>query len=426
MVNWAPFGQKSLDFLKTPISEDARITILEGSVRSSKTVTMVPKSLKVIEEAPRGLGLIVGRSKSTVKTNILNDLFETLGEGNYKYNSQEGELVVPTSWGSRTILVRGAKDVSSEGAIRGSTLAFAYVDEATLIPEGFIRMMLTRLSLPGARCYMTTNPDVPAHYLYTEFITNEELLSCNGVKVWHFELDDNPNLDADYVDSLKREFKGLFYKRFIQGLWVMGEGSIYDMWTDENLYSDDYLIPEVYETAKSFVSVDYGTTNPTVFHKILDHASGIYIHREYYYDSKKAGRQKTDEEYADDMDRFTGGPEHVQAIIVDPSAASFKLVLRNRGYRVIEADHDVREGISLVSTLIGEKILMVHESCKNTIREINSYVWDGKKALLGKEEPVKANDHAPDSLRYFVQTAVGRVRLKVLLNFNRERFRKAA
>lgn len=396
-MEWMPFGQKSLDFIRRPIAQDARINILEGAVRSGKTITLIPKWLRYIVQGPDGLLLIVGVSKDTVYDNVLRDLFDTVGTENYHYNRSSGDLKIF----GRNLKVIGAKDDGSEKYLRGKTLAGAYVDEGTLIPQRFFQQLLNRLSVTGAKLYLTTNPDTPSHYLYTDYIIDEKQLASGAVDVIHFELDDNPNLDDEYKDFIRGAYAGLFYKRFILGLWVMGEGSIYDMWDDANAYDKRPVKEGHWEVAIRDVAVDYGTTNPMVFLDIYDCGDLVLIDREYYYDSKKAGRQKTDSQYADDFDAFTGGPDRIRYVVIDPSAASFRVELRNRGYRIKEADNEVLDGIRLTATLIGRRILRVNAKCTNLIREVGSYVWNAKKSEKGKEEPVKKDDHALDAARYW-------------------------
>ena len=164
-MEFRDWGIKALDFIEKPIEEDAFINILEGSVRSGKTVAMIPKWLNYIMTGPPGLLLMTGVSKDTIYDNVLNDLFDTIGEENYHYNRQSGSLDV--FWRDadgehvRRIKVVGAKDEGSEKFIRGKTLAGAYCDELTLMPERFFKQLLNRLSVPGAKLYSTTNPDSP-------------------------------------------------------------------------------------------------------------------------------------------------------------------------------------------------------------------------------------------------------------------------
>lgn len=410
MIEWGQFGEKALEFIQRPISEDARITILEGSVRSGKTVALIPKWLQYMLEGPAGLLLMAGVSKDTIYDNVLRDLFDTIGSDNYSYNRQSGDLVCF----GRNIKVIGAKDEGSEKYLRGKTLAGAYVDEGSLMPENFFKQLLNRMSVEGAKLYLTTNPDSPFHYLNADYITSEDKLANGSVRVIHFELEDNPNLSEEYVSFIKSAYTGLFYKRFIQGLWVQAEGAIYDCWSTENEYhytneSDKLPVLKGYwEKAVRDIAIDYGTTNPMCFLDIYNCGDKILVHNEYYWDSKKQGKQKTDGEYADDLGRFCGGPDAVRFIVLDPSAASFRIELIKRGYRVKEADNEVLDGIRLTGSLIATRRLMVNKpKCPNLLKEINSYVWDTKPAeKKGIEKPVKVMDHACDSLRYYCYSII--------------------
>ena len=183
------------------------------------------------------------------------------------------------------------------------------------------------------------------------------------------------------------------------------------MWdNDLNTYRE--TDPRMYRGMRRYVAIDYGTTNPCVFLDAWDDGETFYIAREYYWDSAAMRRQKTDAEYARDLEDFLGGDRAVQ-VIVDPSAASFKAELRNRGFRVLDAVNAVREGISVTATLIGNRqVKAEREQCPALLREIQSYVWDDKARLRGEERPLKERDHAMDALRYLCHTKTNRFRRK--------------
>ena len=127
--------------------------------------------------------------------------------------------------------------------------------------------------------------------------------------------------------------------------------------------------------------------------------------------SSASQQQKTDEQYADDLDTFLDGNRDA-IIVVDPSAASFITVLRNRGYMIKEADNAVRDGLRVVSTLMNKRLIRVRaDACQNLIREISGYVWDEKARMRGEEQPVKVDDHACDALRYVIKTTASRWRI---------------
>lgn len=391
---WGKFGRKQLDSIKY---SDARLNFWEGSVRSGKTIASIVRWLDYIATGPPGDLLMIGKTERTLKRNILDVLDQILGDELYHYNSGAGEAHIC----GRRVYVVGANDDRAEGKIRGATLAGAYGDEITLWPENFFKMLLSRLSVRGAKFFGTTNPDGPYHWLQTEYLEKEGL----NLRAWHFELDDNPNLDPEYVADLKREYTGLWYKRFIQGLWVMAEGAIFDMWDDKRHIE---VTPE--GLTRRIVSIDYGTTNPCTF-GLFQWSDGtpVYLSREYWWDSKESGRQKTDSEYGDDFDSWLGS-DKPEAVYVDPSAASFIAELRKRGHTVREADNSVTDGIRYVSSMLNDGRFYVDPSCRQTTREFSGYVWDAKAQKRGEDKPLKQNDHAMDRTRYALYTHFGLAR----------------
>lgn len=401
-MDFGPFGLKAWNFINTPIKEDARINILEGSVRSGKTIAMMLKWFKYIVEGPKGLIVMTGVSKDTVYDNVLRDMFDTLDVEDYSYNRQTGDLRIF----NRDIKVIGAKDEGSEKYLRGKTLAGAYCDEVSLMPEKFYKQLLNRLSVKGAKLYATTNPDSPYHYLYTEYIDDKAKLESGMVKVYHFVLDDNPNLDDEYKIFIRNAYTGFWYLRMIEGKWVIAEGAIYDMWDkDLNTFIDEDLPINYKNTHQRYIPIDYGAANPTTFLDVWYDNDTAWILKEYYHDVKKKG-QKTNSQYANDLISFID-EEHPRSVIIDPSALSFKIELRTKGIRVKDADNEVLEGIRMMATMIGKRKLKVHrKNCPKFMEEIAGYVWDEKAALNGIEKPVKDADHILDAARYFVKTIV--------------------
>lgn len=405
-----PFGRKAHTFAMRDPKLDKPITILEGSIRSGKTFSFHPKLMAgLCTYKVDGLRAIIGVSKSTVKDNLLRDLFDIIGEGNYKYNAQTGDLrLFNSDW-----IVIGAKDDGSEKYLRGKTIGIAVVEEGVLIPESFFTQLTGRMSPKGNRLYVNTNPDNPFHYLKKDWIDNEALK--DDIEVIHFDLDDNPNLTTATRERYKRSYSGVFYDRMIRGLWVVAEGAIYrDSWNDSLLYSDATRPIGLYGAGgwqDNAIYVDYGTVNPTCFLDVIDDGRVLWFDREYYWDSKartkqgeiKQTAQKTDQEFANDLDTFVKASrvrDSQPRIVVDPSAASFKIELIKRGYWVVDADNAVLDGIRRMSSAMNLGLMRVHEDMVNFRREVVTYSWDDKKSKKGDEEPIKKNDHAMDPARY--------------------------
>jgi len=372
---------------KTFLEANHRINVWVGAVRSGKSFVSLMRFLQYIRTGPHGDLMIVGKSQDTIKRNILSELQFLMGSDMRVY---EGKREMHL-WG-RTIHLVGASDERASQKIQGATLAGAYVDELTLIPESFWIMLLSRLSVPGAKVFATTNPDSPFHWAKRNLLEREGEID---LKSWQFFLDDNPSLDEAYKTNLKREYRGLWYQRYIEGKWVLAEGTIYDFF-DPKLHCIDF--PPSHNPKFYLVGVDYGTSNPCAFSLVGyndDHFPNMWVEKEYYYDSAKHMRQKTDTEYAQDLERFVDNLRApVKAIYMDPSAVSFRLECRRHGIRnIIEGNNDVLDGIRFVSSLLSNGTLKVCANCKNMIQEFGSYTWNTAAKERGEDKPNKHSDH---------------------------------
>lgn len=251
---------KQLDFL---LYDDKRINLLTGSVRSGKTYVSLLKWAIFVGSMPEGSEfLMTGKTLTSLKRNCLGLLQELVGNNNFTFSvSQKTAKLF-----GRTVWLEGANDERAESKIRGMTLAGAYVDELTQIPEDFYRMLLSRLSVKGARLYATTNPDAPSHWVKQDIIDNDDIEK----KVWSFTLDDNVILkkeNEEYFENLKKEYQsmgGVFYERFILGLWVLAEGLIYKQFANNTeMFLKDEAVDE-HGNKLNFliisIGIDYGAT----------------------------------------------------------------------------------------------------------------------------------------------------------------------
>lgn len=359
-----------------------RINLWEGSVRSGKTFASILKFIKMLKDGPPGHAMIVGVSRDAIQRNIVLELCGLLGLSPPTPKSTQLNVF------GRNVFLVGANDERAQRRIQGSTIALAYVDELTLIPHGFFNMLLSRLSVPGAKLFCTTNPDSPFHWVKTELLSNKML----DLKHWKFNLYDNPSLTDEYIFNLKQEYSGLWYKRYIDGDWVLAEGTVYDFFNE-----DDHVINTPPGPADYYVvGLDYGTANPTAFTLIgysKRYFPNIWVEKEYYYDSKKYNRQKTDSDYVEDLKDFILG-KTVRAIYVDPSAASLKNEMQKQGVsNIYDADHDVLNGIRFTAKMIANGTLKICSNCSNLIREFQTYRWDEKVGLRGEDKPIKEFDH---------------------------------
>lgn len=370
-----------------------RFNIWCGAVRSGKTFASIYKLADCLQNGPAGDIMIVGVNRATIQRNVLNELYRILG-----FPPPSSKVTETKLYGHNVYFV-GANDEGAVRGIQGATLALAYVDEAACIPAAFWKMLQSRISIPGAKILATCNPEGPVHWLKKEYIDRANELDLIH---WTFVLDDNPALDQHYKESLKKEYTGMWYKRYILGEWAVAHGLIYDSYDHLNLYEHPKNNPIYY-----IAGCDYGTSNATaaVICAVTPNMwPQIQVESEYYYDSAKKGRSKTDAELADDLKEFTKH-KNLRAIYVDPSAASLKLELRNRNLPVLDAKNDILPGIKVTAKFIAGKNIVIHKSCYNLIDCIQSYCWDPKAADRGEDKPLKEKEHIMDALRYAIYSS---------------------
>ncbi|MEU6635717.1 PBSX family phage terminase large subunit [Streptomyces rochei] len=397
----------SLKQIEAIAGSTSRIVLYSGAVRSGKTISSLLRFLIDVAQAPRtGEIVVVAKTGQTAHRNLFTvlmnpDLFGSLAQQvQYTPGAPTAKVL------GRTVHVIGANDERAESKLRGMTCCLIMVDEATLIPETFWNMALSRLSVPGAKLLATTNPDSPSHWLRANFIENDRI----DMRLFEFTLDDNPALDPAYVEAIRAEYVGIWYRRFILGEWCAAEGAVFDMFDRARHVAD--ILPPI--TRWLSLGIDYGTSNPT--HAVLvgfGNDGCLYAAAEWRYDGRKSQRQITDVEASERLREWlsTVSPPGTRErgvrpdmIVVDPSAASFHAQLRQDGLSPRPAHNKVLSGIRILMALFAADKLRIHSSCKELLKEIDGYVWDPKATDKGEDAPLKQNDHGVDALRYAIKT----------------------
>ena len=379
-----------------------RINLLEGSVRSGKTwISLVAWAFLVASMPKDGNYLMVAKTLTSLKRNCLDLLQDLVGTANFTYSLSKKEAILF----GRLVYLEGVNDARAESKIRGMTLQGAYCDELTLFTEDFFSMLLSRISSKNAKLIATTNPDSPYHWLMDKYINRKGELDMLVLK---FLIDDNPYLDPVYVENLKKEYTGVFYDRFILGLWTVAEGLIYPE-AAEGKYNVPFDANRKYTSY--IVSIDYGTLNPCSM-GLWGLSNGVWYRiKEYYHSGRDTRKQLTDEEYYKKLIELIDGLP-VREIIIDPSAASFIATIRKHGrYHVRKADNAVLDGIRNTAKALQNGSVRICDNCKNTIAEFSSYRWDEKSQ---EDKPIKENDHAMDDIRYFVNTVIAKSTAKFI------------
>lgn len=382
-----------------------RINIAEGAVRSTKTVSMNLAWLRLLLTMQQTDGdlLMIGKTERTLKRNVLIPLQRIVGRNRCKLNAGTGELQLL----GHTVYIAGANDERSHEKIAGLTVRAAYADEISLYPESMWRMLTSRLSMKESILLGTTNPASPMHYLKKGYldlaklhITSHETKESDlerplNVLRMTFKLTDNPFLQTSFIDELKREFTGLWRRRYVDGEWVLADGAIYETFDPSRHVKNLTLI----DNSTRVVGIDYGTTNPFSAHAVEFRSDALHVFSEYYEQ-----RSLTDAQLAENFIKwYDSNNIRAQWICIDPSAASFRLELWKRGFtNLMNAKNDVVDGIRVTASLFSQDLIVINPSCIALQEELPGYSWDPKASEKGLDQPIKENDHACDDLRYSV------------------------
>lgn len=396
-------SEKQKEILQFVVS-DCKYLICDGAVRSGKTVVMSKAFIIWAMEYFNNCNFaICSKTVANAERNVLNPLI-TDNELPYrmKYHRAERYLSVTMEKNENKFYMFGGKDESSYMLIQGITLAGVLLDEVALMPRSFVEQAMSRtLTFDNKKIWFNCNPEGQLHWFNQEWIIPAD----NGtkpVKHLHFLMNDNPIMSPEAIEETENMFSGVFYDRYIRGMWVAAEGLIYDMF-DANVHVVDANQLE-YE-GPFYISSDYGIQNANVF-LLWRKERGTERHvllKECYYSGREERQQKTVSELVTMLDELCDGIQP-EKVIVDPSAAALIVEMRKRGYAVKQADNDVLDGIADVATMLKKNRIAIDKSCTNTINEFGVYCWDDKAAEHGQDVPVKANDHAMDAIRYYVRT----------------------
>ena len=275
------------------------------------------------------------------------------------------------------------------------TLAGVLMDEVALMPRSFVEQACARCSVTGSRLWFNCNPAGPNHWFYREWILGAG--ERNALHL-HFTMEDNPSLSPEIRQRYERLYTGIFYRRFVLGEWAQAEGRVYDFFEPEMAVR----VPEgPFESW--YISCDYGTVNPMSMGLWGLQAGVWYRVAEFYFDSRAKKRQMTDGEYEQALRELAGG-RPIREVIVDPSAASFIQLLRQKGWRVRKADNDVLSGIRATADALKSGRICICTPCRDCLREMEEYVWDLRGGQ--RDQVKKEHDHAMDDMRYFVSTVL--------------------
>lgn len=409
LFRFTPFSHKQKVVLEwwmpgSPYADKDGI-ICDGSIRSGKTTVMSLSFIMWAMETFDGLNFAVcGKTIQSLRRNVIGQLKMMLLSRGYRVEEHRSEnyMVIRKGTKENTFYLFGGKDEGSQDLIQGITLAGVFFDEVALMPESFVNQATGRCSVDGSKYWFNCNPESPSHYIKTEWI--DKITEKNMIRV-HFTMRDNPSLSAKVIERYERMYKGVFYDRFIRGLWVIAEGLVYGMFDKEkNIFHGEY---EYNPQSSYYLSIDYGTMNPFAVGLMeLKNSGRVRMLREGHYSGREKGVTIDNEAYYK-MIQEVAGDFPITSIVIDPSAAAMKATIRKYGeFTCTDGNNDVLNGIQEVTKYLNLGMLQIHESCVETRKEFGAYAWDEK--AVGEDRVIKEYDHHMDLIRYFIYTVARR------------------
>lgn len=418
----ASLGRNQARSLHACLLPGATFNLWEGSIRAGKTYVSVLAFLMAVaslddDAAAGGQLVVIGKNLGSIYRNFFRTIEDSpglrafRGSVHYRQNAPTAHIF------GREVQVIGVNDGRAESKIRGMTILYVYVDEATVIDETAFKQTLNRMSLDDSKMFATTNPDSPAHWLKVDFI--DQMRRLRDWRRYHFMMDDNPSLSAAVKLRLQSQYVGLWFRRMILGEWVSADGAIYGMWDPATHVKSWQSLPQMHRMLG--VGVDFGTNNPSTG-LLLGlskerrtngrYGSRLWLIDEWRHDTRGAeAAQLSPSQQAGLFVDWLHRPHtpyetalRPEFVIVDPAALHFQRELNLLGVPTSGGVNNVSYGISTIASLMSEEQLVVTDHCPGFITEAPGYSWDSKAALLGKDEPVKVNDHSLDGGRYAVAT----------------------
>ncbi|EGQ2684152.1 PBSX family phage terminase large subunit [Staphylococcus pseudintermedius] len=389
------FTDKQFQIYQEIMKKDWFLCILYGAKRTGKTIfnnyMFLEEVLNVRERATK-LGIrnpqyiLAGYTLGTIQKNVLEELTNMYGlEFKFdKFNRFKlfGVTIVQTPHGN----------ISGLAAIRGMTAFGAYINEASLAHPSVFDEIKSRCSGEGARILSDTNPDNPEHWLLKDYIQNED----ESIISYHFELDDNTFLSERYRKNIKTTTpSGMMYDRNILGLWVSGDGLVYQDF-DKKIHTMTQHELKQIPMKQYFAGVDWGYEH----HGVIV-VFGMGYDDRFYLIEEHAKQHVFIEDWVriahDIKARYGDIPFYC-----DSARSEHVAKFDEEGINAIFADKRIMRGVELVAHYFkNDKLRILYDACPRFASEIYNYAWDTKKDL-----PIKEYDDVMDAMRYALLTFV--------------------
>lgn len=424
---------------------DAECEFLEGTTKAGKTTTAIPKFMFKVAQSDMKQHIIAGLDAGTIEKNIINadlgllDIFGSTVEYNGSGTSKEKLPHIVYHIDSnkahdKIIYVLGYNDVARWKKALGGQCGGLYIDEFNIANIDFVREAWMRAKFK----IVTLNPDDPELEIYKEFVnhsrpleewsnnTPDEILKMlneepkPGWVHWFFSFEDNLGLTPEDIERTIRDVPvgTKLYKNKILGLRGRATGLVFNV-TDKTIITVKEALSYEYELFTAGVDTSYSRksddTITFIFEGITTNRKKIILAEEVYNNTLLVKKHKDPLAPSDippllvaflERNRHfwvKDGDAFAPDIFIDSAdqATITELEKYNREvgslYNFVPAWKKMKilDRINLEIGWLAQEDSLIVDTCKECIRERNTYSWKEDK-----KEPEDANDHTVNGDQY--------------------------
>lgn len=403
-----PFRPKSIQVMRS----FGFLICLEGAVRSAKTFTSLVKWYHYILNSPENVFLMSGATMGSLSRNCLEGDYGFIaitGKKAKKKTDSDGSKYLKL--GDKRIYYCGAENAGSFKKIRGITIGGWYADEVSLHDREFIQTAMARsFTSTDLMNIWTLNPEVPTHFIYTEYLDKYEREKTDGYHWFHFLMQDNPGITEERLARIANQHSGVFYKRYVLGLRVRAEGGCYPSWRSEINVIDK--VPEGAKLLYCNIGVDIGGSISATSYTlngfyIIDQKIKLVVLDEFY-DPINKDTESVIRNYKEFVIKCKKQYHQVVDTYIDSAEQLFKKSFTRLGMVNVRNARKgaIKDRIRFLDLQFACERAYVMRRCKNTIIAIETAVWDDKADGEDRLDDGKQNVDSLDSMEYGFEKAM--------------------
>lgn len=435
------FSEKHKEYIRK--CRDCTFNILEGAVRSGKTVDNVFAFAHELKTTPDKIHLATGSTMGNARLNIgdangfgLEWIFR--GQCRWgKYKDMDALIVrgPSTNFVEKAIIFAGASSADTYKKIRGNSYGMWIATEINLHHDNTIKEAFNRqLAAKRRKIFWDLNPDHPKAPIYTDYIDlyakkAEEGTLLGGFNYAHFTIHDNINISPERLQEIVSQYDpgSIWYIRDILGERSIAEGLIYKKIAEEVASKEKkHLIPveETIEMSKrGFVTINVGvdfggngsghsftaTAITPGYEKLIALSSE-------WHDANDTDPEDLAKMFMDFVKKILNRYGYIKHIYCDSSEKVLirglkrALAQNNLGYITIgdALKEAITDRIFTVTTLSAQDRFFYTEDCDSLMNAFSMAVWNPKNMELERLDDGTSDIDSLDSFEYSFERSINK------------------